>query len=85
MRAGTLWRLGKKFAAALTALCGEFVFPKIRPEGLGFELFEERFDSTYGSAATVFSFAHIAPNIKLACMHKLPPWPLTIPTLAFFT
>src|SRR5260370_40568803 len=85
VRTGALRRVGEKLATGFAALSREFVLAQICPKRFGFELFEKRFNSCDCSAAAVTGFAHRAPRIKLACMHRLPPWPLTMPALAFFT
>src|SRR6266508_4073033 len=85
MLAGALRRDSDKFVGGFAPLGGEFVFAEMGPEWFGFELFEKGFNFAHGSAATIAGFAHKAPNINVACMHRLPPWPLTMPALAFFT
>src|SRR5581483_8672028 len=76
---------GEKLAAGLAALRGQLVLAQAGPKRFGFQLLKKGFDFCDGSAAAVAGLAHRAPKIKLACMHRLPPWPLTMPTLASFT
>src|SRR5687767_596275 len=85
VRAGALRRIAKEFTARSAALRRQFVLAQISPKRFCFRFFEERFYFANGSPAVVLCLAHTAPKIKLACMHRLPPWPLTIPSLAFFT
>src|SRR5512145_3344444 len=85
MRAERLGRVGEKFAAAFAALGSELVLAQVCPEGLGFQLFEKRPYFPDSPSPFILGFAHSAPRISVACMHRLPPWPLTMPALAFFT
>src|SRR5215467_14719171 len=78
------WK-GKKLATGIAALRRQLVLAQICPEGLRFQFIQKGSDFSDVASTAVAGLAHNAPKIKLACMHKLPPWPLTIPALASFT
>src|SRR5262245_23042690 len=83
MRTARLRWKAKNLAACRAALRGQLVLAQIGPKRLGLGLVQIRLASTPGAAA--FVFAHDAPRLKVACMARLPPWPLTMPTLALAT
>src|SRR4029079_14095021 len=88
IRTKRLRRKTEKLPARGTALGGELVVFQIGPERLRLDLFQERLHFRNRPAPTVFGFlcfAHNAPNISVACIQRLPPWPLTIPARALRT
>jgi hypothetical protein len=61
------------------------MFFQVSPEWLGFKFIQKRSILRSRPASFVLRFAHTAPKIRVECMHRLPPWPLTIPNAALGT